>query len=242
VNGRLLSLPTLRENAEKGDAIAQYKLGSSYLSGSGGVQQDYAEAANWFKLAAVQGLTAAQFDLGYLYQEGKGVAKDYVASASYYRAAAEQGYPTAQNNLASLYEHGWGVPKNPSEAISWYRAAAEHGDPAAQCNLATTYLLGRASEGMIGKRQHGFSQLRSQVSLWPRPIWHSCTTPAEVLAETMRRPQSGQCERQSTDTLSRKRTLAIFTNRERVFLSTTSPLTNSTALEWQEEMTAALRE
>jgi TPR repeat protein len=46
VNGRLLSLPTLRENAEKGDAIAQYKLGSSYLSGSGGVQQDYAEAAN----------------------------------------------------------------------------------------------------------------------------------------------------------------------------------------------------
>jgi TPR repeat protein len=86
VNGRLLSLPTLRENAEKGDAIAQYKLGSSYLSGSGGVQQDYAEAANWFKLAAVQGLAAAQFDLGYLYQEGKGVAKDYVASANYYRA------------------------------------------------------------------------------------------------------------------------------------------------------------
>jgi TPR repeat protein len=52
---------TQRGDAENGDAVAQYRLGSSYLSGSG-VQQDYAEAAKWFKLAAEQGLAAAQFD------------------------------------------------------------------------------------------------------------------------------------------------------------------------------------
>ena len=49
----LVGLTTLRGIAEKGDAVAQYKLGSSYLSGSG-VQQDYQEAAKWFKLAAEQ--------------------------------------------------------------------------------------------------------------------------------------------------------------------------------------------
>jgi len=81
---------TLRGNAENGDAVAQYRLGSLYMSGSE-VQQNYVEAAKWFNLAAVQGLAVAQFDLGYLYQESKGGTKDYVASASYYRPPLNKG-------------------------------------------------------------------------------------------------------------------------------------------------------
>ena len=41
--------------AEQGDAAAQFKLGVMFMKGHG-VQQDYAEAATWFGLAAEQGI------------------------------------------------------------------------------------------------------------------------------------------------------------------------------------------
>ncbi len=50
--------------AEKGDAIAQAKLGDMYYNGEG-VQKDYAEAARWYKKAAEQGdvIAQGQYDL-----------------------------------------------------------------------------------------------------------------------------------------------------------------------------------
>ena len=46
--------------AEQGDVEAQYSLGIDYDIGSG-VQQDEAEAARWYRLAADQGHVGAQF-------------------------------------------------------------------------------------------------------------------------------------------------------------------------------------
>ncbi len=45
---------SLGQRAEEGDAAAQYMLGLSYLGGSG-IEQNYAEAAKWLRLAALQG-------------------------------------------------------------------------------------------------------------------------------------------------------------------------------------------
>ena len=47
-----------KEDAEKGNAEAQYHLGSRYFFGLG-VKQDYNEAAKWFKKAAAQGHSGA---------------------------------------------------------------------------------------------------------------------------------------------------------------------------------------
>ena len=41
-----------------------------------GVRQDYAISANWFQKAGEQDHAAAQYNLGFLYYEGKGVEKD----------------------------------------------------------------------------------------------------------------------------------------------------------------------
>ena len=41
-----------------------------------GVPQDYAEAVRWYRLAADQGYTAAQFNLGIMYDEGLVVPQD----------------------------------------------------------------------------------------------------------------------------------------------------------------------
>jgi hypothetical protein len=51
-------------------------LGSRYEKGSG-VEQDYAEAAKWYRMAADQGFTKAESELGILYSKGQGVKLDY---------------------------------------------------------------------------------------------------------------------------------------------------------------------
>lgn len=48
-----MSVERLQSEAERGDALAQFKLGTMYLEGQG-IQQDYAEALKWIEKAAEQ--------------------------------------------------------------------------------------------------------------------------------------------------------------------------------------------
>jgi len=54
----------LREQAEAGDANAQFHIGSMYENGSG-VRQDYAEAAIWYRKAAERGMREHSTTLEY---------------------------------------------------------------------------------------------------------------------------------------------------------------------------------
>ena len=47
-----------------------------YYNGQG-VDQDYAKALEWYKLAALQGNPQAQFKLGKMFNNGQGVDQDY---------------------------------------------------------------------------------------------------------------------------------------------------------------------
>jgi Sel1 repeat len=109
----------IREQAARGDAMAEYRLGRLYLAGTG-FTADYKQAAKYLQLAAEQGLTEAEMVLGYLYENGKGVPRDGRRAFEYYAAAAKQGDLTAKNNLASMYEHGRGVRKDIRKSLDWY--------------------------------------------------------------------------------------------------------------------------
>lgn len=61
--------------AERGDAEAQFALGSLYYDGMG-VSLDHAASSYWFHMAAKQGLAQAQFNLGNAYMRGDGVARN----------------------------------------------------------------------------------------------------------------------------------------------------------------------
>jgi len=50
-----------------------------------------------------QGNSAAQFNLGLLYDNGQGVERDYAQAAVWYNKAADQGLARAQYNLCLLY-------------------------------------------------------------------------------------------------------------------------------------------
>lgn len=56
----------IRAGADKGDAKARYELGRAFFSGALGVAKDEAEAVKWFRKAAEQNLTDAQFQSGRL--------------------------------------------------------------------------------------------------------------------------------------------------------------------------------
>ncbi|MBR4985961.1 MAG: sel1 repeat family protein, partial [Proteobacteria bacterium] len=82
-------------------ANAQYSLGLLYQKGEG-VAQDKAQAAEWYRKAAEQGLGVAQYSLGLLYQKGEGVAQDKAQAVEWIRKAAEQGYSDAVVALQNL--------------------------------------------------------------------------------------------------------------------------------------------
>ena len=63
--------------------------------------KDQKEAAVWYRKAADQGHTKAQYNLGVCYAYGDGVVKDQKEAATWYRKAADQGHAGAQFYLAS---------------------------------------------------------------------------------------------------------------------------------------------
>src|SRR6266550_2162296 len=88
-------LAEIRAGADKGDAKAQYELGSAFYSGTLGVTKDEVEAVKWFRKAAEQNYESAQFMLGACYGEGQGVTTNYVEAVKWWRKAAEQNYAFA---------------------------------------------------------------------------------------------------------------------------------------------------
>jgi TPR repeat protein len=111
-----------RPLAEKGDAEAQYSLGTLYAEGKG-VEQNDATAFLWFQRAANQGVAAAQYNVGASYATGAGIGKSDVDAARWFRRAADQGMAFAQLNLGLLYAAGNGVPQDVVEAYKWLELA-----------------------------------------------------------------------------------------------------------------------
>ena len=136
------ALELLLPLAKRGVARAQYNLGALYQSGSG-VEKSSAQAADWFRKAAVQGYAAAQFALGYDYDNGEGVAKDPVEAAVWYRKAAHAGDKNAQYNLGRKLVRAEGVARDYPQAAVWFRKAAEQGDADAQDMLALMLYQGQ---------------------------------------------------------------------------------------------------
>ena len=99
------------------------------------VEQDFVEAANWYKIAAEQGHARSQHNLACMHEKGQGVFRDCAEAAKWYRMAAEQGHAGSQNNLGALYEGGDGVPQDNMIALDLYRQAAKGGDDNAASNV-----------------------------------------------------------------------------------------------------------
>ena len=86
----------------------------------------------WYRLAAEQGVATAQYNLGFMYDNGRGVLKDDAEAVRWYRLAAEQGYAAAQFNLGVMYAAGVGVLKDSVLAHMWSNTAGANGNASAR--------------------------------------------------------------------------------------------------------------
>lgn len=155
----------LEQQAQKGDAQAQYALGNAYEFGEG-ERQDLTKAVEWYRKAAAQGHPDAEFNIGNMYLLGQGIAPDEAKAAEWLRKAADHGVVDAQFLLATLHGSGRGVAQDWSEAARWFRAAADAGDAESAYHLGTMYLAGRgltrdageAYKWTVAAAENGFPQ------------------------------------------------------------------------------------
>ena len=82
--------------AEDGDAKAQSILGMMHDYGEG-VPVDHRESARWYRCAAAQDYSVAQYNLGMAYLEGKGVKAHTDAAIEWLTKAADNGHFRARS-------------------------------------------------------------------------------------------------------------------------------------------------
>jgi uncharacterized protein len=138
-----------------GDHLKQngiVKMGSISSSAESDVDESATEDSDAVKaysstsVRAERGYATPQYNLGRMFEEGRGVKQDYTEAANWYRKAAEQGHGLAQGRLGYLYLIGKGVARDYSEALKWCIEGAAKGDSFAQNNLGWMYFNGKGVE------------------------------------------------------------------------------------------------
>lgn len=76
------------------------------------IEQSYEKAREWYKKAAEQGNSDAQFKLANIYEEGQGVQQSFEKAVEWYEKAAILGNAEAQLKMGIMYEQGLGIEKN----------------------------------------------------------------------------------------------------------------------------------
>lgn len=87
--------------AERGQGLAQFKLGVMYANGKG-VPEDDKQAVKWYRLAAEQGNAKSQYNLGLMYDNGEGVPEDDVIAYMWWNLAAAEGIDGAVHNKSVI--------------------------------------------------------------------------------------------------------------------------------------------
>lgn len=190
--------------AEQGFAPAENFVGVLLEHGQG-VQQNTGEALHWYQAAAAQGHDKAAYNLGVIYETGRGgVPVDFSQAVRWYRISADAGYPPGQTNLGYLYETGEGLPKDVNQAANWYRKAADEGYPIAEANLGFYYVNGT---GVARDPVEAYFWLRlslQQAHLAPRdPLTAedkgSIAWEAATVEQELSREQRNSVEKRLTD-------------------------------------------
>ncbi|HTP95460.1 MAG TPA: tetratricopeptide repeat protein [Burkholderiales bacterium] len=146
-----LNVGDLKIRSEAGDKGATRTLAEAYYAGRGGVEQNFCEAAKWYRVLATQGDARAQTSLGLMHVRGYCFEKNFGEAYRWFSLAAAQNDAGAQNNLGIMYLEGQGVARDPSKAAFWLERAAGRGHIQAQYNLGEMYHDGNGvpKDGML---------------------------------------------------------------------------------------------
>jgi TPR repeat protein len=124
----LLLLP----HAQRGNAEAQFLVGSISDTGGGGIDLDAREAARWYRMAAQRDWAPAHWRLAKAYATARGVELSAGRALDHLTRAAELDFTPAILDLAGLLDDGRGVVRDREKALIWYKRAAELGNTEAR--------------------------------------------------------------------------------------------------------------
>lgn len=133
------------KSAQRGHAEAQVLVGMAHQVNYLGTDQNYREAARWFRLAANQGNALGQTFLGKSYLNGLGVEQSITNARKHFTIAAEQGESEAQFMLATILlnpQDDKGTQRLPEDAFKWLSRSAQQGYIPAFAALASLYESG----------------------------------------------------------------------------------------------------
>lgn len=90
----------------------------------------------YYSMAAAQGDSGAECQVGLMAAQGQGIAQNFTLAAEWFLMAAKKGNAQAQFNLGFLYSHGQGVDEDFIEAYKWYKISESCGYVYATDSLA----------------------------------------------------------------------------------------------------------
>lgn len=163
----------LTAEAENGNVLAIYDLGSIYSSGLG-VEKNpdianeyYAKALAGFKeVESQKPWKYTEYRIGKMLAAGHGTEQDYQKAAEWFSVSSEKKYKYAQYSLGALYHRGQGVEQDFQAAFELYLKSTKQGFPYADFEVAKMYRDGVGTEKDESKSAqhfkkafHGFEHL-----------------------------------------------------------------------------------
>lgn len=128
------------------DSIAQTNLGWLYRNATEAIERDDVVAFRLYLSAANQGLPRAQYNLGRMYQEGRGTEANLNEAMRYFEAACESGYASAQFFYGHLRHAGVSFEMDQQKGLKWLLAASRQGEPNALYEVGWMYFHGKDVE------------------------------------------------------------------------------------------------
>ena len=132
-----VTIEELRAKAEKGDAEAQFELGTNFWT------TDEDEAVKWFTKAAEQNYKRAFFYLGVHFGIEERPIYDAKKSFEFYLRGAKLGDAECAFFTGQAYILGIGTTTNTEEGLRWVRKSADQGSVFAPWTLADWYYEGK---------------------------------------------------------------------------------------------------
>ena len=109
-------------------AFQTFNLGWSEDKGAVAAQKgDFKTAFKEWKPSAEKGNKFAQYNLGVLYNLGRGVSQDYKEAFKWFSLSAQQGHEIAQRELGVMYYKGVGTIQDYIYAHMWLNISASNG-------------------------------------------------------------------------------------------------------------------
>lgn len=137
-------------SAQSNYAPAAVALGFVYDT----VDDDYQHALLGYQKAAEKQDANGQFNMGLIFEQGKGRPVDYQKAQEFYTQAAGQGHSQAMVQLAGLFFNGLVGSRDGDKALEWYKKAAALGDRDALYQLGLLSETGVATKLDLAEAVH----------------------------------------------------------------------------------------